>query len=328
MVSIVVSIYNVEKYLNRCVESLLDQTYQDYEIILIDDGSPDGCPAICDEWGRKEKKIHVFHKKNGGLSSARNYGIKHAKGEFIIFPDPDDWVEPEYLETLLSIKENNKADLSICGHYRGECVYNKNADRLVMETEKALEQLMLPDSFCGYVWNKLFSLKIIKENNVFFDEELGMVQDLHFCVRYFQYCRKIAYDPIPVYHYSVDGGGVTSRFSPLSPRKISGLSTYKKIGRITHDKYPQIEEIAYSSLCKMCLDDIMIYYRSGRKSKDTIKLLWEDFRKYRRYFYKCKAYKIRDKRCSRIAVIHPCLYYYSRRIYWKFFIPLSRKKKR
>ena len=97
MISVVVSIYNVEKYLNKSVKSILTQTYKDFELLLIDDGSPDNCPTICDEWASKDERIKVFHKQNGGLSSARNCGIEHAKGDFIIFPDPDDWVEPDYL---------------------------------------------------------------------------------------------------------------------------------------------------------------------------------------------------------------------------------------
>ena len=127
MITVVVSIYKVEKYLNKCLESLLNQTYKDFEIILVDDGSPDKCPVMCDEWGNRDPRIRVFHKENGGLSSARNCGIEHAKGEFIIFPDPDDWVELDYLERILALREEYDADLSICGHYYGENINNKNA---------------------------------------------------------------------------------------------------------------------------------------------------------------------------------------------------------
>ena len=104
MISVVVSVYNMEKYLDRCINSLLKQTYKAYEIILVDDGSTDTSPSLCDEWGKKETSIRVFHKPNGGLSSARNYGIDHALGDLIIFPDPDDWVDTGYLQKLISIK--------------------------------------------------------------------------------------------------------------------------------------------------------------------------------------------------------------------------------
>lgn len=321
MISVVLPIYNVEKFLNKSIESMLNQTYKDFELLLVDDGSPDNCHAICDEWEKKEQKIRVFHKQNGGVSTARNCGIENAKGEYILFPDPDDWVEPEYLEKLLENKEKYNADISICGHYHGNRVNNPKAELTEMDTDEALEQLMMPDSFCGFAWNKLYNMDIIKKNNLRFDVELGMVQDLHFNVRYFQYCKKVVYDPSPVYHYTVDNGGVTSRYTPLTPRKISGLLTYKKIAEITHDKYPKLEAIAYSSLCKMCLDDMIIYYKSGMKDKKVLKILKKDFVKYRKIFYKSDAYTVRDKRFSRFAVIHPKFYCCARRLYWHIICP-------
>ena len=319
MISVVVSIYNVEKYLNKSVKSILTQTYKDFELLLIDDGSPDNCPTICDEWASKDERIKVFHKQNGGLSSARNCGIEHAKGDFIIFPDPDDWVEPDYLEKLITIREKYNVDLSICGHYYGDVVGDAGANPSVMDTDTALERLMLPHSFCGYAWNKLYCMDTIKNNNMRFDEELGMIQDLHFNVRYFQLCKTVGYDPTPVYHYVINGIGVTSNSTPLTPRKISGLLTYKKIAEITHDKYPNIEAIAYSSLCNMCLQDIIIYYKSDMQSKETLRLLRAVFLKYRKVYYRSDAYTKREKRCSKFAVIHPKLYYYLRRFYLHFW---------
>ena len=325
MISVVVPIYKVEAFLNKCIESLLNQTYKDFEIILVDDGSPDNCPRICDDWEKKEKKIKVFHKKNGGVSSARNCGIEHANGEYIVFPDPDDWVEQDYLEKLIRLKEEYKADLSICGHYHGTKINDPEASFTILTMKKALEQLMVPGSFCGYPWNKLYDMDIIKKNNLRFDVELGMVQDLHFNVRYFQFCQRVVYNPVPIYHYTIDSGGVTSRYTPLTPRKISGLLTYKKIGKIMHENYPNIEQISYSSLCKMCLDDISIYYKTKMRSQKTRNLLWSNFVKYRKFFYRCKVYTVKDKRFSKLMVIHPRLYWYARRFYWRFLVPIKKK---
>ena len=117
-ITVVVPVYNMGQYLSTCVDSLLRQTFQSYEIILVDDGSVDGSSECCEQEAEKSEKIHVIHKTNGGLSSARNCGINHAKGEYIIFPDPDDWVEPDYLEHLIALLEEENADLSICGFYR------------------------------------------------------------------------------------------------------------------------------------------------------------------------------------------------------------------
>ena len=317
MISVVVSIYNVEKYLDKSIESLLNQTYQDFELLLIDDGSTDSCGEKCDEWAKKSNKIRVFHKQNGGLSSARNFGIDNAKGEWIIFPDPDDWVEPEYLQCLFDINKQNNVDLSICGHYYSDEIWNKKAEPEIMNTEKAMEILMYPNSFSGYMWNKLYSMNIIKDNKLRLDEELGMIQDLHFNVQYFQYCRSVAYDPKPMYHYIVHNSSVTSFDCSLTPRKLSGIRSYKKIAELLHERYPACEEIAYASLCIMCLKNIVIYYRSGVSDKKILMLLKNTFEEYKGYLYQSKAYTKKGKRFSRLVGISPRLYYYVIRIYKK-----------
>ena len=262
-ISVVVSVYKVKDYLDHCVQTLLDQTYRNYEILLVDDGSPDECGAMCDAWAKKETRIRAYHKPNGGLSSARNFGIAHANGDFIIFPDPDDWVEPQYLEKLVSLREANHADLSICGYrnFKGgkEYTWNSAAVPMVLNTADALEMMMRPNDFCGFAWNKLYSMKVINGHALRFDEELGMAQDLHFNVRYLQLCRRIAYDPVPLYHYNRGSSGVTVVKNALTPRQMSGLLTYKKIADLTHDAYPIVEAAAYASLCRLCLKYIRAY---------------------------------------------------------------------
>lgn len=117
-VSIIVPIYNVEKYLDRCVESLVNQTYTDIEIILVDDGSPDACPKMCDKWAKKDARIKVVHKQNGGLSDARNAGIDAAAGEYLTFIDSDDYVKDTYTEYLMSLFSYSKsAKVTACNHY-------------------------------------------------------------------------------------------------------------------------------------------------------------------------------------------------------------------
>ena len=319
MISIVVSIYNVEKYLNKCIESFLNQTHKDFELLLIDDGSPDKCPALCDEWSKKDERIKVFHKQNGGISSARNYGMDRAKGDFIIFPNPDDWVEPDYLEKLLSnIKEYN-ADLSICGHYYGNVIGNEKANFCLMDRDEALRQLMLPHSFCGYTWNKLYYLDIIKSNHLRFNEKYGMIEDLHFNIFYFQLCKTIVYEPAPKYHHVINGNEITSLAAPLSPRKLSALITYKEIATLFHDKYPDLEAISYSSLCNMCLQDIIIYYKTRMKQKNILNLLKSSFKQHRKTFYHSNEYTVIEKRCSKFVTIHPWLYYLTRRLYLRFW---------
>ena len=112
LISIIVPVYKVEKYLKRCVDSILAQTYPCLEVILVDDGSPDGCPAICDEYAREDRRVRVIHKENGGLSDARNAGIDAAKGKFLGFVDSDDYVHPRFYELLLQALKGEGADIA------------------------------------------------------------------------------------------------------------------------------------------------------------------------------------------------------------------------
>lgn len=167
LISIIIPIYNVQKLLDRCVESVICQTYSDLEIILVDDGSPDDCPYMCDEWARKDPRIQVIHKENGGLSDARNEGLKRAKGEFIGFIDSDDWIAPEMYERLHNAIIKDHSDIAACNvkmvwedgsqsrmlTQQSECILNKREAQLALLDESILKQP---------VWYKLYRKSIIE----------------------------------------------------------------------------------------------------------------------------------------------------------------------
>ena len=115
-ISVIVPVYNTEKYLKRCIDSILAQSYSDFELLLIDDGSTDASPAICDEYATNDSRVRVFHKPNGGVSSARNLGLDNARGEWIAFVDSDDWIESEMLYLFISKAEKTDSDIVFCNH--------------------------------------------------------------------------------------------------------------------------------------------------------------------------------------------------------------------
>ena len=318
MITAVVSVYNTGQYLPKAIDSLLSQTYDNYEIIIVDDGSDDGSGQICDQQSARSNRITVYHKANGGLSSARNYGIEKARGDWIIFPDPDDWVEPDYLEHLVSLRDSCDADLSICGfieHNGGKTItYDKNTALRVMNKEESLEFVMMPDSFCGFAWNKLYSIDVIKHNHLHFDLELGMAQDLHFAVRYLTCCDRIVYDPRPLYHYSKDNGGVTSMKTPLTLRKLSGLRTYEKIAEITEERYPRVAAIAYYTLVDTCMRYIHVYYRSGMNCPSVLKQISSKIKRYRKKYTKQQIYNSPYRENVWLASVDPRLYYFFFRV--------------
>lgn len=163
LISIIVPVYNVEKYLNQCVDSILAQTYTNLEIILVNDGSKDNCGAICDAYAQRDNRIIVLHKTNGGLSDARNAGINIAKGEYIGFVDSDDWIEPDMYEYLFNAINQSGADISACGlfrEYKDKTVKCARGKDFVYPSELALERLLENSDFQDYAVTKLYNRKL------------------------------------------------------------------------------------------------------------------------------------------------------------------------
>lgn len=170
LVSVIVPIFKVEPYLNRCVDSLLVQTHDNLEIILVDDGSPDRCGDICDEYAKKDDRIKVVHKKNGGLSDARNAGVRVAVGKYIAFVDSDDYVTSDYIQYLLELLENNQADISVCNYYIVQAADTvmpedeMNNEITVMSGTEASKKLFGDETVKATVaWNKLYKADIVKK---------------------------------------------------------------------------------------------------------------------------------------------------------------------
>ena len=318
LITVVIPVYNMGHLLPKSIDCLLSQTYKNYEILIIDDGSTDNSGAVCDEIAKQDNRIKVIHKENGGISSARNCGIENAKGDFIIFPDPDDFVEDDYLQRFIDLYEEYQTDLEICGHFVDDdnksVVHNKNGKKSLIDKENAINILMRPDGFCGFSWNKLYHVDIIKKNDLRFDEELGMAQDLHFTFRYLLNCEKVVYDPTPTYHYYQHIGGVTNAKSPLSKRKISGLKTYEKIAELAGDTYPKAKNLAFSTIFNMSMHFIYIYYQSKMQDKELLKKLKGNLKTYKKYFFNDERYSTSHKILGRIVLISPKLYYLSKKL--------------
>lgn len=168
LISVIIPIYNVERYLSRCIDSVVNQTYTNLEIILVDDGSPDKCGIICDEYSKKDKRIKVIHKKNGGLSDARNAGINIVLGKYIGFIDSDDWIENNYFKRLHDLIDNYRADISVCNFiktYNENEKFNVNLDIKINEYTniEALEQYFDKYSIQMIVaWGKLYKAELFK----------------------------------------------------------------------------------------------------------------------------------------------------------------------
>ncbi len=318
MVSIVVPVYNMAQYLERSVNSLLKQTYKDIEIILVDDGSTDECPRICDDFANKYDIIRTVHKENGGLSSARNCGIENAKGEFIIFPDPDDWVSEDYIMDLVFLNEQFQTQLEVSSYYivdeKSQIENNICHSNVVLSKNEAVKSMLIGGGINGFAWNKLYHMDIIVNNGLRFDEELGMAQDLHFAVRYVLLCDKISLSNKPTYYYFQHTGGVTNPKAKLTPRKKSGLKTYEKLLDIVHNDCPESEPLIHSTIANMSMQFIYIYYNSKMDDKEFLNILRTNVKENKSYFLSNKYYKKSHKILGTFAFINPKLYYLLRKV--------------
>lgn len=167
LISIIVPIYKVEPYLRRCLDSIVNQTYTNLEIILVDDGSPDGCPQICDEYAAKDKRIVVIHKENGGLSDARNAGLDICKGEYISFVDSDDWVEKEYIDFLLKNSQQYDADILIVNHdlaEAGTIIASEPFEEFFVSGSDAFKKIISSQTIhLGVSWAKLYKRSLFSK---------------------------------------------------------------------------------------------------------------------------------------------------------------------
>ena len=203
IVSIIIPVYNSEKAIRRCLDSILAQTMTDYECLLIDDGSTDSSGRICDEYAAKDNRFRVFHKENGGVSSARNVGLDNAKGDWITFVDSDDSVEESFLESLYNF---GSGSLKIC-NFTGDGHKGYSEDCSKVETSSVITRL-LNDNLVWAPWGKLFASTIINEHNLRFDIKLRLGEDMVFCWEYLSYCPDVTVLASNLYNYSgVWGGG-------------------------------------------------------------------------------------------------------------------------
>ena len=219
LISVIVPIYNVEKYLNKCVDSIINQTYKNLEIILVDDGSPDNCPQICDEYAKKDKRIKVIHKENGGLSDSRNVGIQEAKGEYIGFIDSDDYIDSEMYEYLYNLIEKYSADISNCGH-RDVGLVNEEGplpeDEIVLNSKEALELLSRDTWIKNFAVNKLYKKSLFIDNNI--EYPVGKImEDILTTYRLIEKANIIAVGNKNYYNYlkrdnSITGGKSTKKY--------------------------------------------------------------------------------------------------------------------
>lgn len=243
LVSIIIPIYNVEQYLDRCVASVRCQTYRNLEILLVDDGSPDRCGAMCDAYAQEDERIRALHKKNGGQSDARNVGIEASTGDYVAFIDSDDFIEPDMIETLLRLIEQYHADFSSCGVancYQDKTTLQcKTMEEGCVDGETAFGYILEGKRIAGSMCNKLLDRRLLQ--NLRFP--LGHIyEDAMFIADLMPLVQKVAYTTQPkYYYYHRAGSSTTSRFKS---RDMDAILAYDKTRQVVRKQFPSLSKAA------------------------------------------------------------------------------------
>lgn len=273
LISVIVPVYRVEKYLERCVKSILSQTYKNLEVILVDDGSPDQCPAICDACAEKDARVKVIHQENKGLSGARNAGIDAASGEYLAFVDSDDYVSPHFIEELYQLLQDTGCAIGQCrfSYVKGNGLVEEGDSAFcIYRGESLMEQLYGPEekATCFVVaWNKLYRAELFKETGIRYPE--GRIhEDEATTYRLFHEAKKLAFLDRALYgYYTENGGSITSVFSA---KRLQWLTAHEeRIAFFKKNGYEKLLPAAYRKLCDAC---ITFYFRCTEQVKDAEEL--------------------------------------------------------
>ena len=246
-ISVIVPVYKAEQYLKRCVKSILEQTYQDFELILVDDGSPDNSPSLCDEWAKNDNRIHVIHKENGGASSARNAGLKEATGNWVTFADSDDWLDKTALKTLYDLAKKYNVPMVIGGmrvvqEYTDTKTTAKQDAVVLSRTDLMSRFFRLngePDTH--RVWGMIVQRNIL-DGYTFIEGKMN--EDVEACYYLARKCEAAVYTDAPLYNYFKNVEGVTN--SGFNKKKLDLLDIWDVVQKQVEQYTPE-----YSYACMM-----------------------------------------------------------------------------
>lgn len=267
LVSVVVPVYRVEQYLDTCVRSIVSQSYDNIEVLLVDDGSPDNCGTLCEAWSKRDHRVKAYHKDNGGLSSARKYGLERAAGDFVLFVDSDDWIETDSIQALMDEAERTDADIVL-----GSFVKQKGDEILVHDigrnrlytSQKALYEVIIDKDVNNFAWG--FICKKNLYDRIGYPSDRRKFEDLTYTYQLFRQATKIAHINKPFYHYlrrddSILGGwslNVALAFVVAHQIRFSDLShTHPELGSVMLRSYYDALASAKKHAASSTKDDLI-----------------------------------------------------------------------
>ena len=265
-VSVIVPIYKVENYLNRCVDSILNQTYKNIEVILVDDGSPDKCGEISDSYAINDSRVKSLHKENGGLSDARNYGMRYLTGEYVVFVDSDDWIKEEMIETLVGLAMDLKADIVQSGFYYVYETYLLYDDRYYSEDmlpiqlnkNELMREIVINERVKNFAWGKLYKTNLIKD--LYFEKGV-LFEDVFWAHKVMDRVDKYVICHKPMCYYLQRNDSIVSTYTFKNLDIIKGL---KERHKFIEENYKELINESYKILTKT----ILLHYYLLNKNRD------------------------------------------------------------
>lgn len=323
-ISVIIPIYKVEKYIYECVDSILAQTYKNLEIILVDDGSPDKCGEICDEYKKIDSRIKVIHKKNGGLSDARNKGIEVMTGDYVAFVDSDDYVDQNYIKELYESIIKNQADIAVCNYYKyyediKKLKYTKKIltkEKVIFNNIEGVKDVLTADSVVDVVtWNKLYKSELFLKNKLYFP--FGKLHEDNFTTyKLLYFSDKIVFIEKPLYYYRLRSDSIMS--SGFSTKRLDSLEAGIEIKDFIKKHLPYLYSYAEANYVFFEIGILNLLVSSGsNKSKNII--VWKKIKKdilknFFRYIANDRV-KFKQKICILISITGYNMYF----LFWRCY---------
>ena len=315
LISVIIPVYKVENYIERCIESVISQTYKNLEIILVDDGSPDRCGKICDDFAENDERIKVIHKENGGLSEARNCGIELATGQYLAFVDGDDFIKETMYETLYKNLISSNADISICEYVK----YNEKKNKYIQKNYKnetkifsrkeAIRKLLLDEEITNHAWNKLYKKKLF--DNTRYPKNM-LMEDFATTYLLFEKANCVVFQDTPQYVYVQREGSILKNMDKRFLGDLEKIEEKRYLYLIHNEKELKKEaEIERASYIKFFYN--IVYTNNINEKIDTIK--YKEYYKFYKKIYKKYSKELLKIQHSLNAKIECRIFFYSQSFY-------------
>lgn len=289
-ISVIVPAYNMEKYIERCLDSLIGQTYHNLEIIVVDDGSNDQTGILCDRYAKKDPRILVVHQENQGVSQARNVGLSRATGDYIGFMDSDDYIDPNMYQSMQS-RMTDDIDVVACNFLEGESVYYSGQQELCFDRVTSLANLLTNSYFTCSLCSKLFRKQLLC--GLSFDSNIAHNEDLLFVYQAFKKCRKLMFIPDVYYFYCQNEGSAVR--SPFDKKKMGIILVHTYILEDIQKRFPTLYPLARREFVRNNITCVQLAVASGYSDKRDIGLMKRNIRKNLMFYITSdasKGYKI------------------------------------